>query len=180
LCLLLGTGAAEASNRHQGVHQHGHYFGRYLAARHWRHLNRRYAHRVKRLAVHHARPTNRPLAARPSQLPGPCRTAAAMGGPCGCWAAYTLLGRLDHVWRGINLWLANDWLRFPHVEPAAGTAAVWPGRHVAPVVAVNRDGTVTIRDSWATHRVRMAGLVFVQPPTERRRDLIRWASPVPL
>jgi hypothetical protein len=51
---------------------------------------------------------------------------------------------------------------------------------VAPVLAVNEDGTVTVRDSWATHRVRMTGLVFVQPPSERRRDLIRWASPVPL
>jgi hypothetical protein len=26
------------------------------------------------------------------------------------------------------------------------------------------DGTVTVRDSWATHRVRIAGLVFGQPP----------------
>ena len=103
-----------------------------------------------------------------------------MGGPCGCWASYVLLGRLDHVWRGINMWLANDWLRFPHVAAAPGTAAVWPHRHVAPVVAVNHDGTVTVHDSWATHRVRMAGLVFVQPPTQRRRELVRYAGAVPL
>lgn len=87
-----------------------------------------------------------------------------MGGPCGCWAAYTLLGKLDHVWRGINLWLADDWLKFPRTAPAPGTAAVWPHRHVAPVVAVNHDGTVTVKDSWAVHKVRMAGLIFVSPP----------------
>ena len=97
--------------------------------------------------------------------PGPCRVAASMGGPCGCWAAHVLLDRLDHVWHGINLWLANDWLRFPHVAAAPGTAAVWPGRHVAPVIAVNGDRTVTVRDSWATHKVRMAGL-GIRPATD--------------
>jgi hypothetical protein len=180
-CLLMTPTVAGASSHHGNGYRHGdgRHFGRYLAARHWRFANRHRAHRIKRLALHKSRSTNSTYRSR-SALPGPCRTAASMGGPCGCWAAYTLLGRLDHVWRGINLWLANDWLRFPHVAAAPGTAAVWPGRHVAPVVGVNGDGTVTVRDSWATHKVRMAGLVFVQPPSERRRDLIRWTSPVPL
>lgn len=95
--------------------------------------------------------------------------AASMGGPCGCWAEWHFLHIADHVWRGINMWLADDWLRFPRAIPAPGTAAVWPHRHVAPVIAgPHPDGTVTVKDSWATHRVRMAGLVFVQPPSEHK------------
>lgn len=90
-----------------------------------------------------------------------CRSAAAQGGPCGCFTSeYFGLPRAYH---GLNLWLANDWLHFPHVAPAAGTAAVWPGRHVAPVVGVNEDGTVTISDNIGTRRVRASGLVFVSP-----------------
>ena len=174
-CLLFIL-PAQAKQRHSGYnHGYHHQFGRYLAHRHWRHLNRRYARRLK----HFDRPMVRHAAvARTSgaALPAPCRVAASMGGPCGCWAGYILLGRLDHVWRGINLWLANDWLRFPHVAAAPGTAAVWPHRHVAPVLAVHNDGTVTVRDSWAVHRVRVAGLVFVQPPSQRRRDGVRLTS----
>lgn len=128
-------------------------YSQYLWKRHMHHVHHRHL-------SHHVRV----YTALRASLPAPCRVAASMGGPCGCWAAYVLLGRLEHVWRGINLWLADDWLRFPRVSPAPGTAAVWPHRHVAPVVAVNGDGTVTVRDSWATHRVRTAGLIFVQPP----------------
>lgn len=152
-------------------HQH---YGRYLATRHWRYAHR--THLRRRYAAHIARHGG-------SALPGPCRVAASMGGPCGCWAGYILLGRLDHVWKGVNLWLANDWLRFPRAQAAPGTAAVWPGRHVAPVVAgPHPDGTVTVRDSWAVHRVRMAGLVFVQPPVRApiRGPLYRYAGAVPL
>jgi hypothetical protein len=87
-----------------------------------------------------------------------CRTASSLGGPCGCWASEYFFG---HSVR--DLWLANAWLKFPHTAPRAGVAAVWPGRHVAPVVANNGDGTITVADSWATHRVRVAGLVFVDP-----------------
>lgn len=96
---------------------------------------------------------------RLANLDGSCRTAARMGGPCGCWAAEHFFGSPVR-----ELWLARNWLRFPHTSPAAGTAAVWPnGHHVAPVVAVNGDGTVTVADSWGTHPVRMARLTFVQP-----------------
>ena len=95
------------------------------------------------------------------------------------------MGRLDHVWRGINLWLADDWLRFPRTTPAPGTAAVWPHRHVAPVIAVHNDRTgrpvaITTRETWGVRRVSLAGLVIVQPPSQRRRELIRWPSVVPL
>ena len=92
-------------------------------------------------------------------LDASCRSAARMGGPCGCWAAEHFFGNPVRA-----LWLAANWLRFPRTQAAAGTAAVWPNaHHVAPVVAVNGDGTVTVADSWATHAVRMAGLRFVNP-----------------
>jgi hypothetical protein len=105
-------------------------------------------------------PATGPVVAMPFRgaLSAACRIAASLGGPCGCFASEYFFG---HSVR--ELWLANAWLSFPHVEPAPGTAAVWPNRHVAPVIAANGDGTVTVRDSWAVHRVRVAGLVFVDP-----------------
>ena len=100
-----------------------------------------------------------------ARLSQPCRIAASQGGSCGCWAQEHLLGSNSRLWNGHNLWLADEWRRvFPHVPPAPGTAAVWPGRHVAPVVAVHPErGTVTVHDSWAIHEVKMRGLIFVQP-----------------
>ena len=94
----------------------------------------------------------------PHRLSGECRIASSLGGPCGCYASEAVFG---HSVR--NLWRANAWLKFPRTSPHAGAVAVWPGRHVAPVVANNGDGTITVADSWATHRVRVAGLVFVDP-----------------
>lgn len=91
---------------------------------------------------------------------GECEKAARQGGPCGCWAAHHF--GLPRMFRRLNLWLANQWLAFPHVAPAPGTAAVWPGRHVAPVVAVDGD-KVEVNDSWGQHWVRKRGLVFVRP-----------------
>ena len=80
-------------------------------------------------------------AARGGGLPGPCQQAARMGGPCGCWAEYTLFGRLEHVVGKMNMWLAADWLRFPRASSVAdANAAVYLSRsghayHVAPIVA---------------------------------------------
>jgi hypothetical protein len=105
-------------------------------------------------------------------LTEPCRQAARMGGPCGCWAEEHFFGRSDHVLNGMNLWLADEWRRvFPHVRPAAGTAAIWPGRHVAPVVAYNGGSTVTVADSWGTHDVSIRGLVFVDPYSRYARAM---------
>jgi hypothetical protein len=101
---------------------------------------------------------------RHGTLPSDCHVAARMGGPCGCWAAHILLGTTKHVVRGVNLWLANDWLRVPRTRPEEALAAVWPHRHVAPVVpGTYKDDTIVVRDHWRTHRVRTAGLVFVRP-----------------
>lgn len=154
-----------------------HQYARHLVARHWRHLNRRYSHHIKRRnypKTHFAATTTR------ETLPGPCRTAASMGGPCGCWTAWNLLGKLDHVWKGVNLWLAWDWAEhFRRVDPAPGTAAVWKNHsHVAPVTAVNRDGTVTVRDYWATHRVSVAQVIFVDPSPRRRGYRVAGAWPL--
>lgn len=98
-----------------------------------------------------------------SGLSSECRTAARQGGPCGCWATEHF--GLPRMYHGHNLWLAKEWAAaFPHTSPAPGTAAVFGrGYHVAPVVAVNGDGTVTVADSWATHNVRISGLTFVNP-----------------
>jgi hypothetical protein len=98
-------------------------------------------------------------------LSAACREAARQGGPCGCWAETYFYGRTDHVLDGWNPWRADEWAHhLRHVAAAAGTAAVWPGRHVAPVVAVDYGRRrVTVADSWGTHEVGMAGLVFVQP-----------------
>jgi hypothetical protein len=93
-----------------------------------------------------------------SVLSAACRIARSLGGPCGCFASEQVFG---HSVR--ELWLADAWLKFPRTLPHSGAVAVWPHRHVAPVIAVNGDGTVTVRDSWAVRRVRVAGLVFVDP-----------------
>ena len=101
-------------------------------------------------------------------LDSSCRSVRpVMGGPCGCWAAEHFFGSPPvQPYGGKNLWLVANWLRvFPmRTQAAAGTAAVWPNRHhVAPVIAVNGNGTVTVHDSWGDHAVRMAGLTFVNP-----------------
>lgn len=115
----------------------------------------------RRTERHYARYTR---GSRLAGLDGSCRSAARQGGPCGCWAQEHFFGSAARLYHGVNLWLARSWLQFPHTMAAAGTAAVWPGgHHVAPVVGVNGDGTVTVRDSWGTHAVRMARLTFVSP-----------------
>jgi len=90
---------------------------------------------------------------------GVCSLAARLGGPCGCWASIRAFGRSVR-----ELWLADNWLKFPRTSPHVGAAAVWPHRHVAIVVAVGSDNTVTVDDSWNhEHRVRATRLVFVDP-----------------
>jgi hypothetical protein len=133
---------------HHAAAQHHHYAAR-------RHVKRYDAHvRAGNLSFGYARRST-PLS---DVLSAACRIARALGGPCGCFASEYFFG---HSVR--RLWLANAWLAFPHVAAAPGTAAVWPNRHVAPVLAADGDGTVMVRDSWAIHRVRVAGLVFVDP-----------------
>lgn len=94
-------------------------------------------------------------------LSAACQTARSLGGPCGCFASEFFFG---HSVR--DLWRHEAWLRFPRAEPAAGTAAIWMGRkghHVAPVVAVNGNGTITIHDNMGVRTVNSSGLIFVRP-----------------
>jgi hypothetical protein len=127
----------------------------------------------RHMTTRHQAPSRHVLsAAMNAVLSAPCRLAAALGGPCGCFASEFFFGRSVR-----SLWLADAWLSFPHVTPAAGTAAVWVHRHVAPVVAVAADGAITVHDSWATHRVpaRIARrLVYVDPRGGRRRLATIW------
>jgi hypothetical protein len=133
----------EAYTRHHLHHFH-HRYSRYLSYRHWRYTHRGVA---------------------------PCHgRAASMGGPCGCEAAWRIMRVADHVWHGYNLWLAWDWSRFPRAEPGPGTAAVWKNRsHVAAVAHDNHDGTVTVDDYWAVHRVSLSQVLIVDPRPKVRR-----------
>ena len=114
---------------------------------------------------HHRTEAHYTHVSRTAGLDSACRSAARQGGPCGCWAQEYFFHSASRLFNGANLWLAREWAHvFPHVAAAPGTAAVWPGgHHVAPVVGVNGDGTVTVADSWGTHAVRMARLTFVRP-----------------
>lgn len=170
---LFATAPAEA--RYVG---HGYY----SSLAYWKH--RRAAHRHYASRHRHHVGTRRALVHRGGGGKPSCFwTAASQGGPCGCWAEAAILGRVEHVLRDAlgtwNPWLADDWRRhFPHVSPEVADAAVWPGRHVSPVVpGTYRNGTIVVRDSWATHRVRTAGLVFVAVPGRKeRRPSVRFAS----
>lgn len=103
-------------------------------------------------------------------LSAPCREARAKGGPCGCWAEEFFFHRNEHVIAAnghgdFNAWLADDWARvFPRVAPAPGTVALWPHRHVAPVIAVSADGMrATYADYFGTHEGSTRGVVFLRP-----------------
>jgi hypothetical protein len=90
-------------------------------------------------------------------LSAACALAAHMGGPCGCYASERVFG---HSVR--ELWLASNWLKFPRTHPHAGAVAVWPGRHVALVVADAGNGNVVVDDSWNHQHVTRAPL-YVEP-----------------
>lgn len=96
-------------------------------------------------------------------LDGSCRTAARLGGPCGCYASELIFGRPVR-----DLWPAWNWAqKFPRTSPAVGMAAV-RRHHVVIIAAINGDGTFTGRDSWGlTHR-SLRGWVFVNPHSGNR------------
>jgi rare lipoprotein A len=92
-----------------------------------------------------------------STLDGSCRTAARLGGPCGCYASELIFG---HTVRG--LWKASAWYRFQRTSPAVGMAAVRQ-HHVVIIGAINGDGTFLGRDSWGLTRRPLRGWTFVNP-----------------
>jgi hypothetical protein len=147
---------ALASHHHQRTYRHlHHHYSHYLTYRHWY-----YTHKYYR--------RYQPQAAQTSDLSSaPCHwIAKALGGPCGCETAWKILHVAEHVWKGRNLWLAWDWTRFPRAIPVNGTAAVWKNHsHVAPILHANNDGTVTVKDYWAIHKVRLSEVIVVDPHT---------------
>jgi hypothetical protein len=184
LLVTLGMGSAQARTSHVAHHAHSaHHHSWPLTTRYpewpkstffgprwtgdsapwWKSDARTSAVALPEVTVRGHRPHLALFARLASALPSDCRLAARQGGPCGCWAEQHVFGTTAHVFRGMNLWLARAWLAFPHVLAEVGSVAVFGHHHVAPVVSVNGDGTVTVQDSWATHPVRMAGLVFVRP-----------------
>jgi hypothetical protein len=93
--------------------------------------------------------------------PSNCAIAAAQGGPCGCVVA-NMLG-LPRDYRGLNLWLADDWERAgPRTAPHVGAVAIWPGRHVELVSAVDADGSISTRGSVGFLHINPTHLVFIE------------------
>jgi hypothetical protein len=93
--------------------------------------------------------------------PGNCVLAAAQGGPCGCVVA-NMLG-LPRDYKDLNLWLADDWQHAgPRTVPHLGAVAIWPGRHVELVSAVNPDGSISTRGSVGFSHIDPSHLVFIE------------------
>lgn len=126
-----------------------------VQARHYHHHHRSHYHH-RSYSQHYSRHYSRHWGGG-SNLSEPCRIARSLGGPCGCFASELIFG---HTIR--SLWTAASWYKFPRTEPHAGDAAVRP-HHVVLVVANNGDGTVTVHDSWGTHRQSVHGWTFVDP-----------------
>jgi hypothetical protein len=90
---------------------------------------------------------------------------------CGCGVSVRVFG---HSVR--DLWLVQNWYRFPRAEAAAGNVAILGSRHVAYIVQAYGDGTATLYDPNSgggltrVHRVSLRGWAVVDPrATVRRR-----------
>jgi hypothetical protein len=93
--------------------------------------------------------------------PGNCAIATAQGGPCGCVVA-NMLG-LPRDYKGLNLWLADDWQQAgPRTAPHVGAVAIWPRRHVELVSAVDADGSISTRGSVGFSHINPTHLVFIE------------------
>ena len=76
---------------------------------------------------------------------------------CGCTASIIAFGQIIDGLPAVSQWLA----RFAKTSPHVGAAAVWPGRHVEIVIAVNGDGTVDTRGSVGWQHVADSRLIFL-------------------
>lgn len=90
---------------------------------------------------------------------------------CGCGVAVRVFGRPVR-----DLWLVQNWYRFPRAEAAAGNVAILGSRHVAYILQAYGDGTATLYDPNSgggltrVHRVSLRGWAVVDPrATVRRR-----------
>jgi hypothetical protein len=90
---------------------------------------------------------------------------------CGCGVSVRVFGRSVR-----DLWLVQNWYRFPRAQPAAGNVAILGSRHVAYIVEAYGDGTATLYDPNSgggltrVHRVSLRGWAVVDPhATVRQR-----------
>jgi hypothetical protein len=90
---------------------------------------------------------------------------------CGCGVSVRVFGRPVR-----DLWLVQNWYRYPRAEAAAGNVAILGSRHVAYIIQAYGDGTATLYDPNSgggltrVHRVSLRGWAVVDPhATVRRR-----------
>jgi hypothetical protein len=91
---------------------------------------------------------------------------------CGCGVSVRVFGRPVR-----DLWLVQNWYRFPRARPASGNVAILGSRHVAYILEAYGDGTATLYDPNSgggltrVHRVSLRGWAVVDPRATVRR---RW------
>jgi hypothetical protein len=91
---------------------------------------------------------------------------------CGCGVSVRVFGRPVR-----DLWLVQNWYRFPRAQPASGNVAILGSRHVAYILEAYGDGTATLYDPNSgggltrVHRVSLRGWAVVDPHATARR---RW------
>jgi hypothetical protein len=89
---------------------------------------------------------------------------------CGCGVSVRVFG---HPVR--DLWLVQNWYRFPRAQPASGNVAILGSRHVAFILEAYGDGTATLYDPNSgggltrVHRVSLRGWAVVDPHAIVRR-----------
>jgi hypothetical protein len=70
---------------------------------------------------------------------------------------------LPRDYKGLNLWLADDWERAgPRTAPHVGAVVIWPRRHVELVSAVDADGSISTRGAVGFSHINPAHLVFIE------------------
>ena len=91
---------------------------------------------------------------------------------CGCGVSVRVFGSPVR-----DLWLVQNWYRFPRAQPAPGNVAILGLRHVAYILETFGDGTATLYDPNSgggltrVHRVSLRGWAVVDPRSTVRR---RW------
>lgn len=85
---------------------------------------------------------------------GSGRPADCPGAWCGCWLSKQIFGENRR-----DLWVAKNWLKFPHTEPRIGSIAVMSrrgGGHVGVVVSFDERGNPILKSGNYNRRVATA------------------------
>lgn len=99
---------------------------------------------------------------------------------CGCGASIEVFGRSIR-----DLWLVDNWFRFPRAAPADGMVVLWPHRHIAVIRHYYGNGRALLYDANSgggltrVHVVDISNLVVVNPHPEGARHA-HWGHSVPL